>query len=134
MLEADVQFIGNDGGQRGFAQPGRTGEQHVVQRLAAGFGGFQGDSELLFGFGLADELDQPARAQFEFKALLFVGARGADQPFGSVVAGNGHAEEKCSRSRLRWAKSGWPLGFPIGKPSAADAGLLQRASSRRIAY
>ena len=42
---------------------------------------------------------QPARTQFELKALLFVGARGAHQPFRSVVARNGHAEEKCSRSR-----------------------------------
>jgi hypothetical protein len=32
----------------------------VVEGLAAGFGGFQGDGELLLGFGLADELAQPA--------------------------------------------------------------------------
>jgi hypothetical protein len=75
-----VQFVGDDGGQRGLAQAGRAEEQHVVQRLAAGFGGFQGDGQLLFGFGLADELAQPAGAQFQLKALLFVGARGADQP------------------------------------------------------
>ena len=39
---------------------------------------------------------QPAGPEFEFKALLFVGARGADETFRSVVAGDGHAEEKCS--------------------------------------
>ena len=71
----------------------------MVEGFAAGFGRFQGDGELLFGFGLADELAQPAGAQFEFKALLFVGARGADQAFRRVVAGDGHAEEKCSLSQ-----------------------------------
>ena len=96
LLEADVELVGDDGGQGGFAQAGRAEEQHVVQGLAAGFGGFKGDGQLFFGLGLADELAQPAGAQFEFEALLFVGARGADQPFRSVVAGNGHAEEKCS--------------------------------------
>ena len=105
LLEADVQLIGNDGGQRGFAQAGRAGEQHVIQGLAAGFGGFQSDGKLFLCFRLADELAQPAGAQFQFKALLFVGARGADQPFRRVVAGDGHAEQKCSRCRVLRAKS-----------------------------
>jgi hypothetical protein len=68
----------------------------VVQRLAAGFGGFKGDGELFFRFRLADELAEPAGAQFELKALLFVGSRGAHQPFRSVVACNGHANEKSN--------------------------------------
>ena len=116
LLEADVQLIGNDGGQGGFAQAGRAGEQHVIEGLAARFGGFQGDGELFFGFGLADELAQPAGAQFEFKALLFVGARGADQPFRSVVAGDGHAEEKCSRCGGRRAKYRRRFDLGAGDP------------------
>ncbi len=91
LLEAHVEFVGDDGGQRGLAQAWRAEEEHVVEGLAAGFGGFQGDGELLLGFGLADELAQPARTQFELKALFFVGARGADQPFRSVVARDSHA-------------------------------------------
>jgi hypothetical protein len=63
----------------------------VVEGLTAGFGGFKGDGQLFLGFGLADELAQPSRAQFELKALFFVGARGAYEAFWSVVAGNCHA-------------------------------------------
>ena len=91
LLEADVELIGDDGGEGGFAQARRPKEEHVIERLAAGFGGFKGDGELLFGFGLADEFSEPTRAQFEFKTLFFVSARCADQPFRSVIASDGHA-------------------------------------------
>ena len=56
LLEADVELVGDDGGEGGFAEAGGTGEEDVVEGFAAGFGGFEGDGELLFGFGLADEL------------------------------------------------------------------------------
>ena len=59
-MEADVQLIGNDGGQGGFSQAGRAGKQYVVEGLAAGFGGFQSDGELFFCFRLPDKLAQPA--------------------------------------------------------------------------
>ncbi len=98
LLEAHVQLIGNDGGESGFAQPRGPREKHVIQGLAAGFGGFEGDGELFLSFGLANELAQPAGAQFQFKALLLVGARGADQPFRGVVAGDSHA----GRSLTGW--------------------------------
>ena len=35
LLEGHRQFVGDDGGQRRLAQPGRTVEQDVVQGLAA---------------------------------------------------------------------------------------------------
>ena len=104
LLEADVELVGDDGGQGGFAQAGRAEEEHVIEGFAAGFGGFERDGQLLLGFGLADELAQPAGAQLELEALLFVGARGADQPFRRVVAGDGHAEEKfTAKPRVHFA-------------------------------
>ena len=63
----------------------------MVKSLASGLGGFKRYGQLFLGFGLPDELAQPAGAEFELEALLFVGARGADQTFRGVVAGNGHA-------------------------------------------
>jgi len=68
LLEAHVEFIGNDGGKSGFAQAWRPEEKNVIERLAARFCGFKRDGKLLFGLGLADELTQPAGAQFEFKS------------------------------------------------------------------
>ena len=108
LLKAHVQLVGNDGGEGGLAEARRPEEEHVVEGLAAGFCGFQGDGKLLFRLGLADEFAEPAGAQFEFKALLFVGARGADQPFWGVVSGDGHAEGSltvrgcgCNRQAVR---------------------------------
>jgi hypothetical protein len=43
LLEADVELVGDDGGERGLAQAGRPEEQDVVERLAADFGGFERD-------------------------------------------------------------------------------------------
>ena len=60
LLEADVELVGDDGGEGGFAQAGRAEEEDVVEGFAAGFGGFEGDGELLFGFGLADEFGEAA--------------------------------------------------------------------------
>ncbi len=85
LLERHIQFVGDDGGQRGFAQARRTEEQDVIQSFAAGLCGFQRDGQLLLGFGLADELAQPARTQLQLKTLFFFSARGADEPFRRVV-------------------------------------------------
>jgi hypothetical protein len=52
LLEADVQLIGDDGGQRRLAQARRPKEEDVIEGLAAGFGGFQGNGELLLGLSI----------------------------------------------------------------------------------
>ena len=56
LLKAHVELVGNDGGQRGLAQPRRAEEQHVIQRLAARFRRLKRDRQLFLGLGLADEL------------------------------------------------------------------------------
>ena len=43
LLEADVELVGDDGGQRGLAQAGRAEEEDVVEGFAAGFGGLERD-------------------------------------------------------------------------------------------
>ena len=67
LLEADGELVGNDGGERGFAQAGRAEKEDVVERLAAGFGGFEGDGELLLGFLLPNEFGEAGGAQLEFE-------------------------------------------------------------------
>jgi len=47
LLEAHVEFIGNDGGKSGFAQAWRPEEKNVIERLAARFCGFKRDGKLL---------------------------------------------------------------------------------------
>ncbi len=90
LLEAYVEFVGDDGGEGGFAQAGRAEEEDVVEGFTAGFGGLEGDFKLLLGFGLADEFAEPARAELELEILLFLGAGGADEAVRGAVVGDGH--------------------------------------------
>ena len=51
-------------------RPGGPGEQHVVERLAAGGRGGDGDAELLLERLLADEVGEPLRAQRGVQLVL----------------------------------------------------------------
>ena len=65
--ERHLQFLPDDGGQRGFAQSRRPVEQHVVHGFAAHAGRLDGDSEVLLQLGLAREIGQTARAEARFE-------------------------------------------------------------------
>ena len=69
--EGDFQLLGDDGGERGFAEAGRPVEQHVVHGFAALAGGLDGDGEILFQLALPGEIGEPARAQSRFELRLF---------------------------------------------------------------
>ena len=43
LLEADIELVGDDGGEGGFAQAGRAEEEDVVEGFAARFGGTERD-------------------------------------------------------------------------------------------
>ena len=51
-------------------RPGRSGEQHVVERVAAVPRRLDEDLELLLGGALADEVVEPLRAQRDFDVAL----------------------------------------------------------------
>ena len=68
--EVDLELGGDDLGERGLAEAGRAGEQDVVERVAAGAGGLDGDAELGLQRLLADELVEPARAQRDVELLV----------------------------------------------------------------
>ena len=67
LLKGDSQLVGDDGGERGLAQAGRTVEQNMVQRFAAGFGRFNRDCQVFFDLGLSDEFREALRPQFQLK-------------------------------------------------------------------
>ena len=72
-VHADAELVGDDAGQRGLAEAGRAGQQHVVEGVAALLGGLDEDLELLLGHALADEVGEPAWPQAELEVLV-VGA------------------------------------------------------------
>ena len=95
LLDTDIELVGDDGGEGGFAEAGGTGEQDVVEGVAAGLCGFEGDSKLLFGFGLADEFLEAARAELELEGIFVFGAGRGDEALGIVrvrFGSGGHAE------------------------------------------
>ena len=54
---------GDDAGQRGLAEPGGSGKQHMVERPALGPGGLDRDPQTLLDRDLANEIFQPPRTQ-----------------------------------------------------------------------
>ena len=72
-VHAHAELLGDDAGERGLAEAGRAGEQHVVERVAALLGGLDEDLELLLGHALADEVGEPAWPEAELEVLI-VGA------------------------------------------------------------
>ena len=59
-VQADVHLGGDDAGEGGLAQAGRSGEEQVVGGLAAAAGRLEDDREVLLELGLADEVVEPA--------------------------------------------------------------------------
>ena len=75
-----AQLGGDDHRERGLAEAGRPGEQHVVGRAAAGLGGVEDQPELLAHALLADHLVEGARSQRRLdRPLVGVGV-GGGQP------------------------------------------------------
>ena len=70
LHERRPELARDDLRERGLAEPGRPGEQQVVERLPARGGGLDRDRQLLAQPALADELAQPARAQRALELLL----------------------------------------------------------------
>jgi len=68
----------------------------VVEGLAAGLGGLEGDGKLLLGLGLADEFGEALGAQFELDGIIVVDAAGGDEAVGLGAAGRGGAEANFS--------------------------------------
>lgn len=89
--DADVfaELVAEDEGERGFAEAGRAGEENVVERFAALFGGADHDLETLDGFGLAGEVGEGERAERGFG-----GRDGCRERAGDVA-------ETCRRGRRR---------------------------------
>jgi len=73
LLIANLQLIRDDGGERRLAQSWWSKEQHMVQRLATAFCGFECDGELLLGLRLPDELRQPGWSQLQLERRVLIG-------------------------------------------------------------
>src|SRR5262249_17868413 len=69
----DAHLFSDDVSQRRFAQSGRPIKQDMFKRLAALFGGIEGDLELLNHLALADAVGEAARAEGKVDLLFALG-------------------------------------------------------------
>src|SRR5262249_16331067 len=72
LTEVHAQLTRDDMRQRGFAQSGRTREQHVIEHVAAGARGLDGHCQDFLQTLLADELTEAVRPQGEIELMLFL--------------------------------------------------------------
>ena len=70
-VQAHAELGGDDVGQRGLAQAGRSGEQEVIGRLPSARGRLEDDRQVLSDLGLPDELGQVTRPQTDLVGDLF---------------------------------------------------------------
>ena len=85
LLECHFQFLRDDRRERGFAQSGRAVEQHVIHRLAALAGGFDGDLQIFFEPLLAGEIGEAPRTQAGFELQFVVIPACRNQPLCHVL-------------------------------------------------
>ena len=73
-------------------KPGRSVEQDVIERLAARLRRLDGNVEILFDLGLADEFLQTLRPKLELKRGIVLNRRSRDQAVfeSGIVFGGGH--------------------------------------------
>ena len=91
LLEGHGQFVGDDGGESGLAQPRRTVEQNVIQSFAAGARCLDRDRQVFFDLGLSDELCQALRPQLQLKRRVVLNRRRRHQSLlqiGNVFGGS----------------------------------------------
>ena len=96
LHERHVELARDDVGERGLAEPGRPGEQHVVERLAAPAGRLDEERELVLELLLADEVLEPRRAQRAVELLL---ARPRRRRLDALVARQRRGARRLARCR-----------------------------------
>ena len=107
LHQRHAELGGDDVGERGLAEPGRAGEQDVVERLAAPARRLDEDRQLLGDLDLVDEVGQGRRAQAAVEVL-------------DVGAGVVHLHLGVDRDRL------------VVDPGRADAVGADRVVAGRI--
>src|SRR5438105_8230813 len=112
-MEVDPHFTGDDLRERRFAEPGRTKEQDMVERLAAGLRRFDKDAQIVAQLMLTDEFIEGGRTDRAFGCVLLGVLRGDDARRGVV--------HLASSSRPALIRTSAPASLPRRRAAAATA-------------
>ena len=141
LAELHAELGGDDLGERGLAQPGGPGEQHVVERLVAAASRLDEDAQLLLDGLLPDELVEPPGPQRAVELLLgleqlgVVDALDAGRSDATHRAAPFSASSISSSARLALGPVEQLVGLlgPEAEPDQAVAGERARVVGGRAA-
>ena len=119
--EIDAELARHDLRQRGLAEPGRTDEQHVVERLAARARGLDEHAEIGARLLLADEFGQPLRAQ-RGSAASSSRRSGVTRRRGGVLI------RRCSLAEFLQARAGSSCRVSAPSPALRAAAAMAAAA------
>ena len=111
--EIDAELARHDLGERGLAEAGRPGEQHMVERLAPAARRLDEHFEVRADLGLADELGERLRPERGF-AAVFVAPHRLEHPLA-------HCASSLSPRRIRSSARASRPALPIAAEMAAAA-------------
>ena len=102
-VQRDAHLGGGDAGQRRLAQPGWTGEQQVVDGLAASPGRLDDDPQVLLQLTLPDEVGEQAGPQAGLDDVLVLAGRPSAP--GTHPARRAPSSLRASRSNVAASRS-----------------------------
>ena len=122
LAEVHPELAGEDVGERGLAEAGRSEDERVIERLTAHDRGLHEDLELRLDLFLADIVDEPLRADGAVDRLLFGSGHGLHDAIGGDFFRIGHCGRTvpCNARRMRSSVDpAWPAkGLSICVTSA----------------
>ena len=127
----DVELAADDLRERGLAEPGRPGEQHVVERLAAAARRVERDPELLLDPLLADELGERARAGASCSSSSSPPSCDDGREHALAHAAFFSAERTCSSTERLVDVGERALGVDSDQPSSTSASRASELAAGR---
>src|SRR5207302_15636 len=113
LPDADTELVADDLRERGLAEPGRAGEEEMVERLAARFRRLERDRELLLHALLADEVGQVARTERALE-LVFLVLEDRREKLA------GHAARRSTARTCSSTDSSWSTSASARSASSSD--------------
>src|SRR5260370_31646668 len=83
-LDRNAQFIGDNLRKRSLTKTWRAIEQHVIERIAAAAGGFDGDQDIFLDARLADEVRHALWANAGIQPRVFIEGAAGNHAFGCI--------------------------------------------------
>jgi len=125
-LDGNIEFVGDDLGERGFAEARRTIEKNMIEGFAAGARGFDGDGDVFLDAFLADVFVEALGADAGVEAGIIVNDGAGDDARGARGTVGGQGRE------ISWVRSrAWSRRYQISAIRDQEAAISNRRSAIR---